>query len=137
MLPKRSVPWVGLAIMAGSMALLTTPRVDAGTSSQKVVVKNTGNATVRVRVFTSEQPACTTGHQLFLGTVPAGEGISLGAPTTCVCAEQTYADADDAPWSAAQRYCRAEVCTGSGRAKSCAPGPDPFIRVQVKETPGK
>jgi hypothetical protein len=134
MLPKRRVSVVAMAF---AVALSMSPRADAGTTAQTVVVKNTGSATVRVRVFTSETSACDTGHQLFAGAVPAGEGVAFDAPSKCVCAEQTYADADDAPWTVPARFCRPEVCTGVGHAKTCEPAPDPVIRIDVDETPGK
>ena len=133
MLPRRGACVVALACLVVSLSM--SPRVCAGAPAQTVVVKNTGAAAVRVRVFTSEEKGCATGHQLFLGTLAAGEGISLEAQAMCVCAEQTYLDSDAAPWTVAERFCRPQICAGYGRAQSCEPGPDPVIRIHVDEKP--
>jgi hypothetical protein len=136
MLPSRSACFV--AIAAVGVAIFVSPRVDAGPPSQTVIVKNGGATAVRVRVFTSESDdsTCATGHQLYLGAVHAGEGIEIESGAFCVCAEQTYADTDDAPWTVPSRFCRPQVCAGYGRSKSCEIGPDPVIRIHVDDTPG-
>ncbi len=126
---------VARALAGGALVVAVSSLAGRARSdpSGDVRVTNVGASTLKVRVA---EGGASVGdaHELWVGTVATETTVSLKTSQRCVWVEQTLVDASG-PWSAAEKFCRPELCKGAGRSRFCEPIEGAPLKIDVDGRP--
>ncbi len=86
-----------------------------------------------MRVAEGQSAPCDSGddHLIIAGKFAPGQVVRASTFESCVCVQQTFEPFTDTDWSGAGWVCRAQICTGYGKAKRCVEAPDPTIVIKI------